>query len=106
MNRRSFLARAVILPVSAAAFSASGWLMGARSIGMAEAPPPPPESGMSTTYDSTCSCNRGNEGNACYCRFRCTTPPTVIFECWYGCFSTGCIGPWCAYSSRVTQITC
>lgn len=43
MNRRSLIIRALIMPVSAAVFTASGWLMGSRSLTMPpEAPTPAP----------------------------------------------------------------
>jgi len=106
MKRRSFLVRSVILPISALLFGASGWLMGARNLGMpAEAPTPPPGSGL-TTWDGTCACNRASPANACYCQFYCRNF-VQYDDCWYGCFSTGCINaPWCAYSATPTGQSC
>lgn len=50
MNRRSF-ARLIATGVSATVFSASGWLMGAKSLGTSSPPPWP---------DPSCNCNAGS----------------------------------------------
>jgi len=104
MKRRSFLVRALVMPLSAAVFSASGWLMGTRSLTMAppEAPTPPPGS-MGQTY-VTCSCH-DEPDPPCTSRWECRNG-VGYWDHWYGCMIWPCSYGWCRWIGHGTQITC
>jgi hypothetical protein len=115
MNRRSLLIRSVMIPVSGLAFTATGWLMGTRTLTMPTQGTPPPEAltpppgqqGVGTQFWNCGpqACQNGDEGLSCYCRFR-EACPTVYWDCWYKCSGQTCATGWCGWSSRTSPITC
>jgi hypothetical protein len=101
MNRRSLLLRTLMLPVSAAVFSASGWLMGTRTLSMFEAPTPPPGSG---TGQSKRTCPDFCDLD-CAFRIRCVNGHYFVDE-WSGCTNHGCPYGWCQWYGTPNEVTC
>ena len=105
MRRRAVLLRGLMIPVSGAVFTATGWLMGTRTLSMGpEAPTPEPGSGIGQTRVScmsecTLECPAGD-------RYMCYPNHTVYLEQWKACLSMGCGYGWCSFSATPTSMTC
>lgn len=94
MNRRKLLVRTLTSAVNAAIFTATGWLMGSRTLTMATAPLP--------------GCN-GSGCNPATCKEKCYSyPPTCVgFDCINACRTStinqyGCDGWGCACYCKET----
>lgn len=107
MKRRSLLYRALVIPVSAAAFTASGWLMGVRALTMPpppEAPTPPPNVGVGQTY-LVCGDCLDEPSAPCATRWSCVNG-FGWQDRWWGCASQPCANGWCRWRGQSSQILC
>jgi hypothetical protein len=102
MKRREFLAVSLIMPISAAVFTATGWLMGTKVLTMPppEAPTPPPGEGVGQTYINCADCDTSEQAY-CLIHWQCRNGNGWWDE-WYGCRSQGCAAGWCAWRAQST----
>lgn len=85
MNRRALIVRAFMTSVSAAVFTATGWLMGTGSLTMYQSgPTPPSDGGCLHKYagPSWITCVGATGCSSIMCAMKCTGG---ILEIWWGC---------------------
>jgi hypothetical protein len=85
MNRRTFIGRTILTTASAIVFTASGWLMGTRTLTMYQGGPTPPPGGgclNQAAGPSWVTCNGVTGCSARMCAYVCNGGWEQI---WWGC---------------------
>ena len=85
MNRRKFLARTILTSMSATIFTATGWLMGTRSLTMNQPGPTPPSDGgciHQVAGPNWITCVQGSGCSSTMCAYVCFEGNAEI---WWGC---------------------
>ncbi len=110
MKRRFILLNGVLASVSAAIFTSTGWLMGAKALTM-PTPTPPNWPGQTVTGPYKITCNGCGCTGICQSDHYCgatTTNCLDIVRTWYRCICDNppCSTGYCDYTAWESGLTC